>query len=127
MTAAPARPSGPPPEAIVRAAWLYYAEGLTQERIARTLGVSRARVIAWLALARDEGLVAVRIGGKGSAQVELERALCKRFGLAEAVVVPAPAQPPTPPRWSGTPPGRGSASACATGWRSASAGAPRCT
>jgi hypothetical protein len=38
-------------EAVVRAAWLYYAEGMTQARIARDLRVPRARVIAWLALA----------------------------------------------------------------------------
>ena len=79
-------------EAVVRAAWLYYAEGLTQARIARDLGVPRARVIAWLALAREEGLVTVRIAAKARAGVALEEALCRRFGLAEAVVVPMPAQ-----------------------------------
>jgi len=78
-------------EAVVRAAWLYYAEGMTQARIARELGVARARVIGWLALARDEGLVAVRIAGQGRAQRALEDSLVRRFGLAEAVVVPAPA------------------------------------
>jgi len=80
-----------PAEAVVRAAWLYYHEGMTQARIARDLGVPRARVIAWLGQARDEGLVSVRIEGKGREQALLEQALCARFGLAEALVVPAPA------------------------------------
>jgi len=78
-------------EALVRAAWLYYAEGLTQARIARDLGVSRARVIEWLARARDDGLVSVRIAGKGSEQAALEAGLTARFWLTRAVVVPAPA------------------------------------
>jgi DNA-binding transcriptional regulator LsrR (DeoR family) len=80
-------------EAIVRAAWLYYTEGMTQDRIARDLGVTRARVIAWLAQAREQGLVAVRIAGKGDVQARLEQALRARYGLAHAVVVPAAAHP----------------------------------
>jgi DNA-binding transcriptional regulator LsrR (DeoR family) len=90
LTGTPPAPDAPR-EAVLRAAWLYYAEGMTQARIARELGVARARVIAWLALARDEGLVAVRIARQGRAQRALEEALRSRFGLDEAVVVPAPA------------------------------------
>jgi len=94
MHATPADPPfepDAPDEAVVRAAWLYYEEGMTQARIARDLGVTRARVIAWLARARDEGLVSVRVAGKGREQARLEEALCRRFGLAGALVVPAPA------------------------------------
>lgn len=80
-----------PPEQIVRAAWLYYAESLTQVQISRLMRISRARVIALLAAARDCGLVRVRIDAKSSAQLTLERRLVERFSLPEAVVVPAPA------------------------------------
>ena len=79
-----------PDEAVVHAAWLYHVEGWTQARIAAELRTTRARVIAWLARARDEGVVTVRIRGRGDAQARLEHALCNWFGLAEAVVVPAP-------------------------------------
>ena len=78
-------------EQRVRAAWLYYAEGLTQVQIARLMRISRARVIGLLAAARDSGLVSVRVNAKGAAQVELERGLVERFSLQDAIVVPSPA------------------------------------
>ena len=75
----------------VRAAWLYYVEGLTQEAVARALKVSRAKVIRLLAAARESGVVRIRIEAKGSEQIALERQLMRRFDLAEAIVAPAPA------------------------------------
>ncbi|TMG99234.1 MAG: sugar-binding transcriptional regulator [Betaproteobacteria bacterium] len=75
----------------VRAAWLYYVEGLTQEEIARVLKVSRARVIRLLAGARESGVVRIRIEAKGTEQMALERQLMRRFELTEAIVAPAPA------------------------------------
>ena len=56
----------------VRAAWLYYVEGLTQEQIARAMNVSRAKVIRLLAAARESGVVRIRIDGAGSEQIALE-------------------------------------------------------
>ena len=89
------RPTPSPPENAadlrVKVAWLYYVEGLTQERIARFLGLSRAKIIRLLASAREVGIVRIRIDGRGSEQVALERSLIAGYGLAEAVVVPAPA------------------------------------
>lgn len=77
----------------VRAAWLYYIEELTQEEVAKSMGVSRAKVIRLLAAARDHGVVHIRIEAKGSDQLALERRLVEAFGLSEAVVAPAPADP----------------------------------
>src|SRR6186713_2885894 len=83
--------STPSPDLSVRAAWLYYIEGLTQEDVATSMGVSRAKVIRLLAGARDHGIVHIRIEAKGSEQLALERRLIETFGLSEAVVAPAPA------------------------------------
>jgi DNA-binding transcriptional regulator LsrR (DeoR family) len=80
-----------PADATVRAAWLYYVEGLTQATIARLMRVSRGRVIALLAAAREQGIVRVHIDAKASGQVALEDALCARFRLTRAIVVPSPA------------------------------------
>jgi DNA-binding transcriptional regulator LsrR (DeoR family) len=74
----------------VRAAWLYYVEGLTQEQIARAMKVSRAKVIRLLSAARESGIVRIRIDAKGSEQLALERRLIGALGLTEAVVAPAP-------------------------------------
>jgi len=75
----------------VRAAWLYYVEGLTQLQISRVMKTSRAKVIRLLAGARDSGIVRIRIEARGSEEIALERALIDRFRLSEVVVVPAPA------------------------------------
>jgi DNA-binding transcriptional regulator LsrR (DeoR family) len=70
---------------------LYYVEGMTQEQIARFMNISRAKVIRLLASARDNGIVRIRIEDRASEQVALERQLVAAFGLADAIVVPAPA------------------------------------
>jgi DNA-binding transcriptional regulator LsrR (DeoR family) len=83
----------PLPDPTVRAAWLYYVEDLTQAQIAKLMNVTRARVIALLASAREQGLVRIRIDASASSQVALQQALVQRFGLREAVVVPSAASP----------------------------------
>ncbi len=74
----------------VRAAWLYYMEGLTQEQVAARLGISRIRVLRLLAASREDGTVQIRINARSTRQVALARRLEQAFGLDEAVVVPAP-------------------------------------
>jgi DNA-binding transcriptional regulator LsrR (DeoR family) len=64
---------------------------MTQEQIARFMEISRAKVIRLLAAARDSGIVRIRIEGRASEQIALERQLLAKFGLADAIVVPAPA------------------------------------
>jgi DNA-binding transcriptional regulator LsrR (DeoR family) len=76
----------------VRAAWLYYVEGLTQEQVADAMKVSRAKVIRLLAAARESGIVRIGIDAKGSEQLALERRLIHELGLKEAVVAPSPTQ-----------------------------------
>ena len=77
-------------DAAVRAAWLYYVEGLTQEQIAQSMHVSRAKVIRLLASARETGVVRITIDAKGTPQLALERDLARAFGLKEAIVAPSP-------------------------------------
>lgn len=84
---------GPIADAKVRAAWLYYVEGLTQEQIADVLGLSRVKIIRMLAAARNDGLVKIRIDARSARQAGLERALVTAFGLQEALVVPAARDP----------------------------------
>lgn len=72
-----------------RAGWLYYVGGLTQDQIARELGVSRQRAQRLVSRAMTEGLVHVRIEHPIVACLELEQALTDRFGLTRARVAPA--------------------------------------
>ena len=82
--------TGQQEQIAVRASWLYYMEGQTQEQIARTLGINRIRVNRVLAAARESGLVQVRINSRLSSCLELEKALRDQYGLHEAFVVPTP-------------------------------------
>ena len=73
-----------------RVAWLYHVEGLTQDEVANKVGLNRSRVLRILSAARLDGTVQVRVTTRLSHCVELERALEKRWGLTQAVVLPTP-------------------------------------
>ncbi len=78
-----------------KVAWLYYMEGMTQDNISRTLGLSRSRVLRILASSRQSGMVQIRVTGKLSHCVSLERSLETRYGLERAIVIPQPQDPAT--------------------------------
>jgi lsr operon transcriptional repressor len=75
-------------EQLLRVAWLYYKDELTQDEIARRMSVSRASVGRMLDRARKVGLVSISINSDFLASFELSTRLCERFGLSEALVVP---------------------------------------
>ena len=72
-----------------RAAWLSYVSGLTQDEIARRLGVSRMAAQRLLAFAAQEGMVKVRIDHPIAACMELGERIARRHGLRFCEVVPA--------------------------------------
>src|SRR4029079_153431 len=74
----------------VRAAWLYYMEGLTQADIARRLGTTRLRINRILVDARPHGLVGIARNSELESCVEGEQQLIRDFKLKDAVVVPTP-------------------------------------
>jgi len=73
-----------------KVAWLYYMEGMTQDEVSKTLGLSRSRVLRFLANSRQTGMVQIRVTTKLSYCVQLERALEQKYGLERALVVPRP-------------------------------------
>jgi lsr operon transcriptional repressor len=75
---------------LVRVAWLYYMEGLTQDRIATRLRLTRLRVNRLLAEARQSGLVSITINASLTSCLELEATLRREHGLRDAVIVPTP-------------------------------------
>jgi DNA-binding transcriptional regulator LsrR (DeoR family) len=71
-----------------RAAWMYFVEEMTQSAIADALGVGRVTVVRMLAEAKALGEVRIALS-RGDAELGgLEAALCKLFGLSEAIVAP---------------------------------------
>ena len=83
---------------LVRAAWLYYKDRLTQAAIAERLFVSRATVGRLLDAARDEGIVRFEINADYLAAFELSGRLRERHGLADAIVVPRASSAEAPDR-----------------------------
>ncbi len=83
---------GPSPDAAqtlrIRAAWIYYVEGRTQNEVAASLGINRVAVTRLLSEARRRGEVSIRIRSSLSAVIDLQRRLEDRYGLARAIVAP---------------------------------------
>ncbi|MEO1109860.1 MAG: sugar-binding transcriptional regulator [Pseudomonadota bacterium] len=72
----------------IRAAWLYYVEGLTQSDVAKRLKVNRVMITRILSEARSRGEVTIRIKSDIAPIIELQHALEERFGLHKAVLAP---------------------------------------
>lgn len=72
----------------VRAAWLHFVGGLTQAAVAKRLGIPSVKAHRLIARAVDAGMVKVTVDGPMVDCVELEDALCRRFGLSQAEVAP---------------------------------------
>ena len=74
---------------LLWASWLYYEEGLTQNEIAASMGVSRPTVNAYLAEARAQGIVTISIEGDRLKSLSVARQIQEQFGLDECLVVPS--------------------------------------
>lgn len=85
----PARTPAAFDDAVVWAAWLYYADQLNQSGVAKAMSVSRATVVNLLQEARERGVVTIRLRTDLAARTGVARALADRFGLAEALVIPS--------------------------------------
>src|ERR1700751_5145503 len=66
---------------LVRAAWLYYIGGNTQEQTAEILGVSRVKVARLLAEAREAGIVKISIEHRFGPMAEVEETIRRHYGL----------------------------------------------
>jgi len=87
MADAPAQADRATRDLAIRCAWLYHVEGLTQDAVARSLHLSRAKVLRLLVTARDEGLVRIGVHAPAATRAALEARLVERYGLRAAVVV----------------------------------------
>src|ERR1700761_4151255 len=75
-------------ELLLRVAWFYYKDELTQDEIAKRLTVSRASVGRMLDRARKVGVVSINLNADNRNSFEVSRKPRRPFGLAEALVVP---------------------------------------
>ena len=75
---------------MIKAAWYYYFEDMTQQHVAELMGISRMRVIKLLEKSRQTGIIQFRLRKDGESRMQLERRLMSEFGLKDAFVIPSP-------------------------------------
>ena len=75
---------------MIKAAWYYYFEDMTQQHVAELMGISRMRVIKLLEKAKQTGIIQFRLRKDGESRMQLERRLMSEFGLKDAFVIPSP-------------------------------------
>ena len=80
-------------ELLARIAHRYYADGRTQEEVAREFGLSRPKVQRLLERARWTGVVDIHIEAPPWLHLDLEAQLRETFRLADAIVSPARPDP----------------------------------
>lgn len=83
-------------EFLAQVASLYYERGLTQDDVARQLGLSRVKVYRLLKQAREEQVVQITIHWPVKRDAPLEDALKQHFGLKDAVVLQTSPQAGSP-------------------------------
>ena len=78
----------------VHASMLYYRDGLTQGEIGEKLGYSRIKINRVLSMAREIGILEIRVKVPPGWHLELETGLINAFGLRDAVVVDSAGEGP---------------------------------
>jgi deoxyribonucleoside regulator len=74
---------------LAQVASMYYEQEMTQDAIAKALGLSRVKIYRLLKEAREEQVVQFTISWPVQREPALERALCESFALREALVLRA--------------------------------------
>lgn len=74
---------------MIKIAWYYYMENMTQQAIADRLNITRMRVIKLLEKARQTGVVQFRISSSLDFRRDLETKLIEKYHLRDCYIVPA--------------------------------------
>lgn len=72
---------------MIKTAWYYYVENLTQQKISELLGISRMRVIRLLEKSKQNGIVQFKIREGSASRMQLEKQLANTYNLKDAFVV----------------------------------------
>lgn len=73
---------------MIKIAWYYYMENMTQQAIADRLNITRMRVIKLLEKARQTGVVQFRISSSLDFRRDLENRLMEKYHLRDCYTVP---------------------------------------
>jgi len=73
---------------VIKTAWYYYFENMTQQKIAEVLGISRMRVVKLLEKARKTGIVQFKMRDDSTSRMKIEKQLTEQYGLKDTFIVP---------------------------------------
>jgi DNA-binding transcriptional regulator LsrR (DeoR family) len=73
---------------LMKVAWYYYEQGMTQQEIGKRLGFSRTKIVRLLATARDKGIVQIKLVGRYTSCLEKEESLKDKYELLDAIIIP---------------------------------------
>ena len=74
---------------MIKTAWYYYLENMTQQKLSELLGISRIRVIKLLEKVRQTGIIQFKIREDSASRMQVERELAAAYGLKDVFVVPS--------------------------------------
>lgn len=75
---------------MIKTAWYYYLENMTQQQISEFLGISRMRVVKLLDKARNTGIIQFKIREDSANRMHLEKKLIDTYGLKDTYIAPSP-------------------------------------
>lgn len=73
---------------IIKTAWLYYSDNMTQQQISDQLDISRMKVVRLLDKAKRQGIVQFKIRADSKKRINIERTLIKKYDLKDVFVIP---------------------------------------
>jgi len=73
---------------IVKIAWQYYIEGLTQNEISESLNLSRMKVIKYLEKAKTNNVIQFKINLEEIENLSLQNKIKKKYNLKDIIIVP---------------------------------------
>jgi len=76
-------------ELMLKATWYYYANKMTQQKIAEALGISRMKVVRLLDKAEQEGIIQFKINSNYMTTLNYGETLKNRYNLDEVCIAPS--------------------------------------
>ena len=74
---------------IIKIAWKYYIEGMTQNEIAESLNLSRMKVIKYLDIAKANNIIQFKINLEKLVNIDLQNQIKQQYQLQDIYIVPA--------------------------------------
>ena len=76
-------------ELMIKIAWYYYIENLTQQEIAKILGINRIKILRLLDKAKENGLITFQIRNNNAKRFDMENTFKELFHLNDILIIPS--------------------------------------